>query len=108
MDNTDVSMLLQSLINTNIHDFTHGLQGKKVSSLDLVKAYHQIPVEDADIPKTVVITAADLFQCLFMPFGLSSATQIFLRFIDQMLRALDFVFAHLDYLLIAFANEEQN
>ncbi|GBL94227.1 hypothetical protein AVEN_23729-1 [Araneus ventricosus] len=41
----------------HIQEFSHNLAGKTVfSKIDLVKAYHQIPVKISDIPKTAVIT----------------------------------------------------
>jgi len=46
-----------------ISSMTHGLKGKKVfSKVDLTQAYHYIPVNEADIPKTAVITGFGLFQ----------------------------------------------
>jgi hypothetical protein len=41
------------------------------SQLDLVKAYHKIPIAEADVPKTATATSFDLFEFLFfMAFGL--------------------------------------
>ncbi|GBO45516.1 Retrovirus-related Pol polyprotein from transposon 297 [Araneus ventricosus] len=85
----------------HIQDFSHNLADKTVfSKIDLVKAYHQIPIKTSDIPKTVVITPIGLFQYTKMTFGLRNAAQSFQRFMDQVLRGLD-CFAYLDDILVA-------
>ncbi|KFD50455.1 hypothetical protein M513_08682 [Trichuris suis] len=84
-----------------MQDFVHFLAGKTIfSKIDLVRAYHQIPVHSDDVKKTAVITPFGLFEFPFMPFGLCNAAQTFQRFIDKVLRGLDFAYAFIDDILI--------
>ncbi|UYV71730.1 hypothetical protein LAZ67_9000142, partial [Cordylochernes scorpioides] len=93
----------------NIMDFASHLHGKKIfSTIDLVRAYHHVPVEPSDIPKTAVITPFGLFEFPRMSFGLCNAAQTFQRLINEVLQGLDFAYAYIDDVLIASDSENQH
>ncbi len=61
-----------------------------------------------DVPKTAISTPFGSFEFLRMPFGLRDAYQTFQRFIDCILRGLDFWCAFVDGMLITSNKEEEH
>lgn len=93
----------------SLEDFSYKLQGMKIfSTIDLVRAYHQIPVADEDVPKTAVITPFGLFEFPYMTFGLCNAAQTFQRFMNTVLYGLDFCYCYIDDILVASTSPEEH
>nr|VZI11626.1 unnamed protein product [Spirometra erinaceieuropaei] len=91
---------------SHLQDFARALFGKAVlSKIDLLRAFHQIPVAPKNIPKTAFTTPFGPLEFMRMPFGLRNAAQTFQRFIDHVLRSLSFVYAYTDDHLAASRNE---
>lgn len=90
----------------HLHDFTHAISGCRVfSTIDLERAYNQIPVFKDDIPKTAISTPFGLYEFPFMTFGLRNAGQTFQRFVDEVTRGFDFCYCYIDDFLV-FSRDE--
>ena len=86
----------------HLQDFSSSLHDDTVfSKIDLVQAYHQIPVAPEDIQKTAISASFRLFEFVRMPFGLKNAAQTFQRFMDEVMGRPDFCYTYIDDLLVA-------
>lgn len=87
---------------SNLQDFAHKLRDCTIfSTIDLTRAYHQIPMAEAHKEKTAITTPFGLYEFNSMPYGLKNAAQTFQRFMDVVLRGLEGCFCYIDDILIA-------
>ena len=94
-----------------IDELMDELKGAKYfSKIDLRSDYHQIRIQDQNIPKTTFKCHYGHCKLLVMPFGLCNAPAIFMRVMNDRLRNfLDyFVIVYLDDILIFNKSREEH
>jgi len=78
------------------------------SKVDLVKAYHQIPMDESSIPLTAIVTPLGLFEYLYIPFGLRNANAFFQRYIDHVLEGMNNAVAYVDDIIVFSISPEEH
>lgn len=85
----------------DIQTFADQLHGATVfSTIDLARAFAQIPLARQDQQKTAITTPLGLFHFTRLPFGLRNAAQSFQRLMDTVLRGMQRVFVYIDDILV--------
>ena len=82
---------------------------KFISKVDLNKGFHQIPIQEVDIPKTAFCTPWGKFEFTVMPFGLRNGPAVFQRLMDRLLHQdLAFSRVYIDDIVVFSSSWEEH
>ena len=93
----------------NIRHFTSKIRGSKLfSRIDLKKAFHHVPLDEASQLKTASVTPWGTFKWKKLPMGLKNSAQSFQRLMDAVLAGVEGCFVYMDDILIFSKSEQQH
>jgi hypothetical protein len=80
------------------------------SKIDLQSGYHQLKIQECDIPKTAFVLRYDLYEYTMMSFGLTNPLAYFMYLMNNVfMEYLDkFVMVFIDDILIYSRSEEEH
>ena len=76
------------------------LEAKVFSCLDAASGFYQIPLAEESQELTTFITPSGRYCFRRLPFGITSAPEIFMRKMKEVLEGLDGVFVYMDDILV--------
>ena len=81
---------------------------KYFSTMDLLHAYNQLPLDDNARPFLTINTHQGLYQYTRLPFGVASAPSIFQKTMDMILQGMSGVICYLDDILISGRTKDEH
>ena len=101
--------LLDGFPLPNLRSFAGNIKGSKVfSRVELMKAFHQIPLDPESQKKTVVVTPWGAWKFRRLPMGLRNAAQSFQRLMTHVLAGMTDIFCYMDDVLIFSKSKEEH